>query len=194
MLANKDYTSMPEKEWRKIDPPLLPPRDTFVQACMMENVSMYLDKVGFLHWLGGGELVCIFRDGKLLPHNQDIDFMCYAEDMKEACEDLKKYFLDKGYAVRASKGNTRLDVFKQGELVSLEGYVKKGKYRWLKNRKVPCRFFETPAYVSLNGMLYLAPGPIEEYLSWRYSNWKKEYSGDSKKRDKYINKKKLMGK
>lgn len=189
----KDYTDLKEKEWAKIAPGEMPPRNTVIQAEMMQKAHEILKKYGLKHWLSGGELVNIYRDGKLQPHNQDIDFACFAEDIIPLCNKLIKIFIQNGFDTRAIKNNSRLNVYYMNEHTSIQGFYLKGKYRWLKQRKIPAKYF-SDGMIAYNGIIYPCLSPIEKYLSWRYLNWKKEYKGNTKKRNKYINKKKLMGK
>lgn len=189
----KDYTNLTEKQWSKIDPPLKPPRNVEVQEMLMRSVHEILNGFNIDHWLGGGELLCIYRDNRLLAHNQDIDFIVRSEEFAPLCNKIKSMCLKYGFDTRAFKNNTRLSLMWKEEMASIEGYSLKGKYRWLKNRRVPARYFEAEGLIAFNGQVYRCPSPVEKYLSWRYSNWKKEYSGNSKYRHKYINKRKLMG-
>lgn len=190
-LQNKDYSEMRDAEWKKIDPPMLPPRDTHVQLAVMEEAHAILDNVGLRHWLVDGALIHVVRDKKLKPYNQDIDYACYAEDIAPLSLELRKQFLLAGYAVRAKKRNTRLDCWKHGEMVSIQGYIGGGKFRWMKNKRIPARYFENDEIVEFNGVSYNAP-MISKYLSWKYSNWKKPYKGDTKNKC-YLNKKRLVG-
>lgn len=187
----KDYSSLSMKQWKKIDPPLLPPRNVEVHAEIMAEAHHIMNMTCLYHLLVDGALVCIYRDGALLDHNQDIDFACYAEDIKPKMAELKYRFMNEGYDVRAFKDNTRLNAYKNGEAVSIQGYVKKGKFRYLKNKKIPDRYFVSSEELLFKGITYPVP-MIEKYLSWKYSNWKKPYTGDTKNKC-YLNKKRLVG-
>ncbi len=189
---SKDYTKLSEKQWKKIEPPMLPPRNVKIQAEVLKESHAILDKAGLRHWLVDGTLIVIVRDKKLQPYNQDTDFACYAEDIQPIMKRLRKMFLEAGYTVRAYKNDTRLDTYKNGEMISVQGYVKKkGKFRWLKNKKIPERYFENEETIEFEGVTYRTPS-INKYLKWKYTNWKVPYTGNTKNKC-YLNKKKLVG-
>jgi len=189
---SRDYSDLSEKQWAKIDPPMLPPRNVDIQLELMEESHDIMDYIKLKHWLIDGALLCIYRDGKLLNHNQDIDWAVYSEDIQSRMTELKYMFLEEDYAVRAFKENTRLNAYKKGEMVSIQGYGLKKKhpgFRFMKKYCIPVEMFEKSELIEFNGFTYMAPA-IELYLSRKYSNWKKEYSGDTKNK-KYLNKKVL---
>jgi hypothetical protein len=190
MLAAKDYSKVPEKRWKKIEPCLDAPRNVLTQEYLMQLVHSNLD---MKHWLADGALLCIYRNGRLLTHNRDVDILVDAKDIARQITELKRIFIKCGCAVRAMKQNTRLNVFYKGELVSIEGYERRGKFMVKKNRRVPVRYFGDGT-IEFNGVTYPCLTPIEKFLSWRYLHWKNEYTGNPSKRTAYINKKKLMGK
>lgn len=187
-----DFTNIPDKKWRKMDPPMLPPRNVKIQQETMKEVyceaNTHLDL-----WLVDGTLCTIYRDGKRQPYDQDTDFACRAEDLVEEIDALKDIFMARGYDVRAEKNNTRLNMWKNGEMVSLQGYVKKKKYpkyRFLKKNRVHVDYFEHENYLVFDGITYRVPWKIEKYLAMRYSNWKVPYTGNTKNK-KYLNKRGL---
>lgn len=170
---------------------MLPPRDVDIQAELMRIVHETLNTIGLPHFLVDGALIHIVRDGKLMPYNQDIDFACYAEEIRPMMAIIKRRFLSSGFDVRAYKKNTRISLYKHGELVSIQGYVLKGKFRYLKNKRIPARYFANKESVCFRGIEYDAP-MVNKYLSWKYSDWKKPYDGNTKNK-KYLNKRKLVG-
>ena len=188
-----DYSRMPEKKWLKMYRRLLHSPGIAHRAEVMELFHDILDACEVRHWIGMSALLGIYREGHLIERDEDVDFFCFAEDLLPKIDTLKAVLLARGFDVRSYSKKARLLSYMGGEDMALMGHFLKGKYRVFKGRRVPARMFGS-GFIRYGEVMYPCVSPIEGYLEWQYKNWRKPYYGDSGKRDRYMNKRKVKGK
>lgn len=147
-----------------------------------------LDKAQIHHWISSGNLLGIYRDGKLIPHDTDIDVnismdwdtletnilckqiftaftnngfepartviwnnhffqLCFKDQINEVLFDM--YFFYKGIVPRHTVN------------INPEGIMKK-----------PLKFVNKLDHLVYKGVEYPIPNHIEDFLTWRFGNWK----------------------
>jgi len=110
---------------------------------LSRHVVQVLDQLNLIYALDGGNLVGAYRDGKMLPHDDDFDFVLYTDALSHKVDDQEKdEFL---CSLRASI-EPLLDVHTSVRVVTT--YAKKleiyrpqyGKYRFCSGQHHPVPF------------------------------------------------------
>lgn len=162
---------------------------------MLAEVSTLLEKKSIRYCLDGGTLLGIYREGRLLPWDNDLDFFVRAEDA-EKIERLRLRLLFMGYGLSRSfvsednifvpAGSPR--IFKIKSLRKFNGnrivvdlifkYADESHYHWLigenpyVHKKVARKHYDALDSLQFAGRQYPIPSDVETYLSARYGDWK----------------------
>lgn len=173
---------------------------------MLKDIVMICEECNINYWLEGGTLLGIYRENRLLPWDNDLDI---SVSNSEVLKFEKLFYLLKKYnyrfRVRYFKRNSY--PFKEGRIriikirekkffgllkgnVCFEIFVKyphRKKFYWKiaeKIKSVPEKFYKSFSKVSFQGHNYSIPEFTEDYLKYRYGDWKKQVkSWDPEKDD-----------
>ena len=157
---------------------------------MLKDITDLLDKNNIEYWLEGGTLLGIIRENRLLPWDNDMDISIKEEEYSKLLDIIKKlnYIVwfkefDKDDAPfekgkkRLIKIRNRKFLFFRGE-VALDIFIKFKKdneYFWQvgkKKKSVDAKYYEELIKYSFDSKEYLVPKLYEEYLTYRYGDWK----------------------
>lgn len=180
---------------------------------MLNNVCRILDGNGIPYVLEGGTLLGIVREQRLLPWDNDVDITITDEHLQKLVR-IQHLFWLRGYRIRVRRsvkelphfpaGSVRLVKVKTRRLYVFKGldlmdvFVKKkvnDRYYWSVGvvspvlKSAPADFYEKLTRFEYNGYRYSVPRDYEQYLTYRYGDWKvpvKEY--DFRKDDLAIEK------
>ena len=178
---------------------------------MLKEICRILDKNEIPYTLEGGTLLGIIREDRLLPWDNDLD-ITIKDDYLEKIISIRWKFWLAGYRTRIRrsikdmphfpKGSVRLIKIQTRRLFFFKGvdlldiFVKTkvdDKYFWtvaIKKpvlKSVPYHFYEELSKHTFDGYEYSIPQNYDDYLTYRYGDWKtpvKEYN--YKKDDKAI--------
>lgn len=177
---------------------------------MLRDVCRILDENNIPYTLEGGTLLGIIRENRLLPWDNDMDLTITDNNLDKLIKIRYKFWLA-GYRTRIRKSKKDMPHFPKGSVrlvkiqtrfLLLKGYslldifVKKkveDKYFWTVGIKqpvlksAPSHFYDDLIKHEFDGYKYSVPEKYEDYLAYRYGDWKtpvKEY--DFKKDDKAI--------
>ncbi len=161
---------------------------------LLEGIAKILDTNKIQYWLEGGTLLGIRRENRLLPWDNDVDLSMMNQDpsvMKNLIDSIKKA----GFRVSLRKFDKNTDYFKAGDYriikirkkllfglvkgkICLEIFVKhqtKDRIYWQiadKVKNVPALYYQTFKSIDFNNYSYQAPLQTNEYLTYRYGDWK----------------------
>ena len=177
---------------------------------MLKDVCRILDENNIPYTLEGGTLLGIIRENRLLPWDNDLDITIVDDHLDKFIKIRWKIWLA-GYRTRIRKSKKDMPHFPTGSVRLIKVQTRKfllkgvslldvfvktkvdGKYFWtvgIKNpvlKSVPHHFYEELTKFRFDGYDYSVPVKYEDYLTYRYGDWKipvKEY--DFKKDDKAI--------
>lgn len=162
---------------------------------LLEKVCRILDQNNIPYTLEGGTLLGIIRENRLLPWDNDMDITITEDHLDHLLKIRYKFWLI-GYRTRIRTSKTDTPYFPKKcvrmmkiqttrcfikEYNLLDIFIKKkdnNQYFWIVDEKdpvlksVPAHFYEKRTRITFNGYDYLVPENVEDYLSFRYGNWK----------------------
>ncbi len=180
---------------------------------MLKESCEILDRSNIPYILEGGTLLGIIRENRLLPWDNDVDLTITEEHFKKLKRSFWKFRL-KGYGVKIKKSlkdiphfpkgtvrivkiRSRWSIFRGYSLVDIFVKRKVGQqYFWTVGirkpvlKSAPSHYYENLIQYDFEGCKYSVPERYEDYLTYRYGDWKtpvKEYN--YRKDDKAIVKK-----
>jgi len=163
---------------------------------ILKYVTSQLEQNDIPYWLEAGTLLGIIRENRLLPWDNDIDISIREKDLSKLLTILPK-FRRRGYIIRVrkyleddfplEKGKVRMvkihnrkRIFEKGDL-ALDIFVKtqyEDQYLWgvgikrYTKKSVPVRFYDELSTIRFEGKEYSIPKLTEEYLTYRYGDWR----------------------
>jgi phosphorylcholine metabolism protein LicD len=158
-------------------------------VAMLFRLMDLLERNGIKHWLEDGALLGIIRDGDLIPWDHDID-LAIPGDQAEKVARLGRRLLPRDLMIpkrtthRWLPDSIRsLEVHNPLEMVRrvnfhidvLAKYRFDDHYRWIDSKALKHlepRFFDSLSSVEWRGRQMPIPSDPEEYLEWRYPNWR----------------------
>jgi phosphorylcholine metabolism protein LicD len=173
----------------------------------LKIIKRVFDKYNVRLYLVYGAVLGIYRDGKLLPGDEDIDF-CVIDEIDYKTRKAigwELYYLgfipqqiafnvfgrleqaelgyngDEKSGIIVCEKNFKYTIFFFKETdcdIHDKEYVCVPKMGAYKLIAIPSRFFEKEKTIKLGGIKFLCPCPIKEYLQFSYEDWK-----DKTKRD-----------
>jgi phosphorylcholine metabolism protein LicD len=158
----------------------------------LSDIKEILDNLGIIFYLDGGTLLGAYRDNDFCLQDQDdIDLTTDIKNWVKVNRAIKLaekkgfevyHIWDrKKYEKRLGSPCTSQISFKRDEgKVDLMFKRKKGEYQWwtifkgkdVVYKKIPYSFVEELTKIPFYGEDHYIPKKIDEYLSWRYGDWR----------------------
>jgi len=142
------------------------------------------EKLDFKIILDGGSLLGAYRDkGMIKGDEDDVDFAVPMEVMNFKALEIIKAFQDRGFELFRLR-DTVMTFKRYGSKIDLLFYKYDcevlGEYYYLTlyhNKKpfalkIPCIVWDDLDSIKFMGEKFLCPRNIEEYLKWRFGDWK----------------------
>jgi phosphorylcholine metabolism protein LicD len=179
-------------------PSKLTGKNLIVAEKMLRVVTTTLEKKNIWYCLDGGTLLGIMRERRLLPWDNDID-LCVTADECNQVRALVWYFRRRGYWVGVTRirndhlpmkqGNARIVKLRNRRYFTVAGpvrldifikYTEGMKHYWVEGsgmketkKSVPKSYFDRIIPTEWNGKTYWIPEAYDEYLSFRYGDWRR---------------------
>lgn len=134
-----------------------------------------LDKLGVKWWIEAGTLLGIYREGKLLDHD-DPDLDVTVQEPADH-EKLEKAFLKAGFDFYCLPSRHQLAMVKNEVIFDINFYEQQdndlvmtiyGAGKIVQDYSL----FDKLGKIKFNGRVFPTPQPIETYLEKRYHDWK----------------------
>ena len=159
-----------------------------MKSMLMRTIDI-LNDIGLKYWLDAGTLLGIIRDGDLIPWDYDADIGILPETsheiMKHRIKFLPKYSIYRRKVnsiwlpenTRVLKVKTVLERIKQinFHLDLFCVYPLYDTYRWIDSdslKHADKKYFDKLDTITWEGREIKIPNHVEEYLSFRYGDWK----------------------
>ena len=166
-----------------------------IAESLLLDVAKSLDILSVKYWLEGGTLLGIKRESRLLPWDNDLDLSINSSEVSKI-DDLIINLKSKNLRVRVRKFKKTTEFFNSGDIriikirnkrffnllkgsVCLEIFVKypeKEKTYWMignTTKNVPSKYYAKLQSIKFKDYLFSIPMLTEEYLTYRYGDWKK---------------------
>ncbi|MFQ6607383.1 MAG: LicD family protein [Fidelibacterota bacterium] len=168
-----------------------------VAVRMLEKITTIFEECGIKYVLTAGTLLGIYRENRFLPWDNDLDLRVFHEDMDKIIKAISKikwagYLVRVRYQhkddpplklddIRIVKIYNRKYLFTKGE-VMMDCFIATryndqyiwscGGFKHYTKKSVPSRYYDDLDGVVFKGKQYAVPAHIEEYLTFRYGDWK----------------------
>lgn len=158
------------------------------KKCLLE-VDTILKSFDLDYYLACGTVLGLHREKTFIEWDDEIDIDMFSEVLVPNLEKLKEVFMGAGYIVRMTpRGKTsKINVFKDGIKIAIGAVYDGGDgNRHNAGLKCPSKFYENYEMLNFCEREFKVPGPIEDYLTYYYGDWKtpvKSYDPEE-----YINK------
>jgi phosphorylcholine metabolism protein LicD len=141
---------------------------------MLYEVDDVLKSLDLKYWLTNGSALGIVRENRFIPWDDDIDIDLYSEDLLPRFGRLVYDLSNAGYVCRfVERGATsKISAYKNNFKISLGGIYLEDNFRRSKFRLYPKEFFENSVEYKIKDRVFNIPGPVDEYLSFIYKDWK----------------------
>jgi len=166
-----------------------------IAESLLLDVAKSLNILSVNYWLEGGTLLGIKRESRLLPWDNDLDLSINSSEVSKI-DDLIINLKSKNLRVRVRKFDSTSEFFNRGDIriikirnkrffnllkgsVCLEIFVKYPKKEntyWMignTTKNVPSKYYAKQQTIKFKDYLFSIPMLTEEYLTYRYGDWKK---------------------
>ena len=160
---------------------------------LIKEAGLLLESCNMKWWITDGTLLGLYREGKLMGDDDDIDLACFIEDYNE---NFMSKFISKGWNEMYRFGNNNIgleiSLMKNNIKLDLFFFYKEKEYYWhgawqelYKSGKLVGRnmikYIYSPFILqttSFKCFQTITPYPIEEYIVNKYgTDWKKPIKG-----------------
>tara|TARA_Y100000034_G_C6830011_1_gene374575 strand:+ start:568 stop:1164 length:597 start_codon:yes stop_codon:yes gene_type:complete len=178
MRQNEIISSLSLEDWKRVRNKYhIPNKGMNVEkaAKVLFEVDDLLRENDIYYFLSCGTALGFYRDGGFIPWDDEIDIDIFSEIFVPRLQEIKDLFINAGYVARATyRGKTsKMSIFKDGIKVAFGAiYDNESGYRCDLKQKFPSKFFDNPEDFLFNGRLFKMPGPLNEYLTFIYGDWK----------------------
>jgi len=127
------------------------------------------------HLLSGGTLLGAARDGDFIRWDWDVEVSVRSEDVAGRLDELVALALDAGFTLAQrddAPENLKLVLEREGSVFELQAYRSAGRFRTRREYRTEQRFFDGATTIELRGRTYPCMGPLDEYLTDRYGDWR----------------------
>lgn len=148
-------------------------KDTPWAVEILQEGRMLLNSLGVKWWLSSGTMLGIYREGKLIDHD-DPDLDVGIEEPADH-EEITRAFLEAGFEPYAT-GSHQLVFKKRQVLFDIYFYKREAENQvcfieGLGSIIKPYSLFKSLGTIEFMGDVYPTPKPINEYLVVRYGDW-----------------------
>ena len=140
-------------------------------------------------FLQGGVLLGAVRNKNFIQWDWDVEISLFSDEFFKKKEIIKSSLLENGFKIfkeNNQKERIKIDVYKYQDYTTT-GYTLFG---WSMNKEknkifrgeinIPSKFMDNMEKITFFNEEFYCPGPVEEYLTFQYGNWKKEIRSDIK--------------
>jgi len=145
----------------------------------LKDIKEILDSLNIVVWIDGGTALGAYRDKDFCEDDEDDIDLCCTYDNINFKEAIIKLALAKGFElwhnwkmeIAITRNGSKIDLFfykKQGNEYFSHLYDGDVVHSWC---VVPEKYYENLEDIEFYGMMFKIPGPIEEYLDFKYGDW-----------------------
>lgn len=157
-------------------------------------------------FLQGGVLLGAVRNSDFIKWDWDVEISLFSDEFFEKRDLIKNALLENGFKIfkeNYERERIKIDVYKYQDYATT-GYTLFG---WTFNKEknkilrgeinIPSMFIDNMEKITFFDEEFYCPGPVNDYLTYQYGNWRKEIKSDIKSEylsNKFYKKKTFMSK
>ena len=157
-------------------------------------------------FLQGGVLLGAVRNSNFIQWDWDVEISLFSDEFFEKRDLIKNALLENGFKIfkeNYERERIKIDVYKYQDYATT-GYTLFG---WTFNKEknkilrgeinIPSMFMDNMEKITFFDEEFYCPGPVNDYLTYQYGNWRKEIKSDIKSEylsNKFYKKKSFMSK
>ncbi len=175
-------TKCPQNKWKLVRSKYFRNKN-FNFTARTENlleVKSILDNMGMSFFLTHGTLLGAYRDNEFIKYDDDVDLDIFEEILLKQYDELCENLIKAGFIVRGrnikykKKQGEKLNIYRHREKITIAGIYLDPTYEGNKYRLTNVFQFlrkfheENPDKIMFKKELFNTPGPIEDFLLYRY--------------------------
>jgi len=133
------------------------------------DTKKVLDEIEVKFWLGFGTLLGVFREGRIMPWDEDADLIIFNEDRIKVFENRQK-FADLGF--KMGYMNYEITLYRDGEHIDLVCFQKVDNVCGFLKWTYSMRHFIIHNHVWFLGECWRIPSFTELFLERTFKDWK----------------------
>jgi hypothetical protein len=160
------------------------PLEPEIAEIVLDTGVEQLRGAGITHWISSGTLLGFYRDKGFIPHDTDLDVNVLVEKPEaivirgfEVCRVMyyKKPQPNSPTGFHFDQYPMQIALTRAGEIFDIYYFYKVGDIALNINEhgviRKPMHFIENMTSIKYHGKDYPSPGPIEDFLKWRFGDW-----------------------
>lgn len=157
-------------------------------------------------FLQGGVLLGAVRNSDFIKWDWDVEISLFSDEFFEKRDLIKNALLENGFKIfkeNYEMERIKIDIYKYQDYLTT-GYtlfgwsLSKDKKKFFRGEiNIPSRFIDNMEKITFFDEEFYCPGPVNEYLTYQYGNWKIELRSDNKREylsEQFYKKKSFMKK
>ena len=137
----------------------------------LQEIKIIFESMKLPFFLIDGVLLGAVREKNFIKWDWDVELAVFSEIAITYINDIITLSKSAGFNVDLvddSIQNLKINLLKYATKYTIIGLYKKRKYRLRKAYKYPANYFQKPTYINFLGKDYLAPSPVNDFLSFMY--------------------------
>ena len=182
--CNKDpLTKCPDSIWKPVRPQYRKKKnfDFKNRTKNLLDMKFILDYMKIPFFLTHGALLGAYRENDFIKHDDDIDLDIFEEILLPRYDELCERLIKAGFIIRGrnikmkgQKGE-KFNAYRKGEKIAVRGIYldpsyENNKYRLTNVFQYLRKFHENPDIILFKGVVFMAPGPLEEFIIYCFGD------------------------
>lgn len=145
------------------------------QAAGLDRLARCLEELGVKYYLSGGTLLGAARDGDFIRWDWDVEVSVRSEEARPMIGMIVQGLEGARFRTRGvdeSMGNLKVVAERDGAVFEIRGYRRRGDLRERRDFRTKDHFFRETSFIELRGRRYPCLGPLDDYLTDRYGDWR----------------------
>lgn len=145
------------------------------------EITDILEKNNIFFFLQAGVVLGARRENYFIKWDWDVEIGMFDKDFIKHFDLIKSELIKRKYTIFHSVKSSidgKIDVFKEYDHNSTIFEILAWRHNWFKryyhrwNINIPDKFFREKHKINFLGKKFNCPGPVDDYLTYQYGNWK----------------------
>ena len=145
------------------------------------EIADILEKNNIFFFIQAGTVLGAKREGYFIKWDWDVEIGIFEKDFLNNYDLIRKEFVDKGFRIFheiKSRKDGKIDLVKDFDEKSTVFEILSWRYSFFSRKyhrwhiNIPLKFFKKQHKIRFLGRDFHCPGPVEEYLTYQYGDWR----------------------